>query len=106
ARIICMDIESISKEDLDIIANFIYQKQLDLITREIKAFMNNLTEGLKEFNENPKFVITGLSADFLIRIPLQKLGFTNIINYKEITNIPNNISSSAFAVAGALYNQI
>ncbi|MFX1601003.1 MAG: hydantoinase/oxoprolinase family protein [Promethearchaeota archaeon] len=106
ARIICMDIESISKEDLDIIANFIYQKQLDLITREIKAFMNNLTEGLKGFNKNPKFVITGLSADFLIRIPLQKLGFTNIINYKEITNIPNNISSSAFAVAGALYNQI
>jgi len=106
SRVICLDIETISKEDLDLIANFIYQKQLDIITREIRAFMDNLKIRFKEFNDNPKFVITGLSADFLIRKPLQDLGFTNIINYKEITNIPYNISSSAFAVAGALYNQI
>ena len=106
ARVICMDIETISKEDLDIIANFIYKKQLDIITREIRAFMDNLTLRFKEFNDHPKFVITGLSADFLIRKPLKDLGFININNYEEITNIPDNISSSAFAVAGALNNQI
>ncbi len=106
SRVICMDLETISKEDLDLIANFIYQKQLDIITREIRAFMDNLTIRFKEFNDNPKFVITGLSADFLIRKPLQNLGFTNIINYEKLTKIPDNISSSAFAVAGALYNQI
>lgn len=106
SRVICMDIESISRADLDLIANFIYQKQLDLITREIKAFMENLTMRFKEFNHNPKFVITGLSADFLIRKPLQDLGFSEIINYEEITNIPSNISSSAFAIAGALNNQL
>ncbi|MFX1379564.1 MAG: hydantoinase/oxoprolinase family protein [Promethearchaeota archaeon] len=106
SRIICMDIETISKEALDLIANFIYQKQLEIITREIRAFMNYLNLRLKEFNDNPKFVITGLSANFLIKKPLQDLGFTNIINYEDITNIPDNISSSAYAVAGAFYNQL
>ncbi|MFX0004383.1 MAG: hydantoinase/oxoprolinase family protein [Candidatus Hodarchaeota archaeon] len=106
SRIICLDIETISKEELDIIANFIYQKQLDIIKKEIKAFMNNLTLKFKEFTDNPMFVITGLSADFLIRKPLHDLGFTNIINYETLTKIPENISSSAFAVGGALYNQL
>ncbi|MFX0039292.1 MAG: hydantoinase/oxoprolinase family protein [Promethearchaeota archaeon] len=106
SKIICMDIETISKEELNKIANFIYQKQLDIIKREIKGFMNNLTLKFKEFTSNPKFVITGLSADFLIRKPLHDLGFTNIINYETVTKIPDNIKSSAFAVAGALYNQI
>ncbi len=106
SRVICMDIETISKEELDLIANFIYQKQLDIIIKEIRAFMENLTVKFKEFNDNPEFVITGLSSDYLIRKPLQNLGFINIINYQELTNIPDNINSSAFAVAGALYNQI
>ena len=106
ARIILMDKETISTEDLDIIANFIYQKQLDLIKREIKAFMNSLTSNYKQFMQNPKFVITGLSANFLIRKTLQDLGFKDIYSYETITSIPNNISSSAFAVAGALNNQI
>ncbi len=106
SRVICMDIETITREDLDLIVNFIYQKQLNIITREIRAFMDNLTIRIKEFNENPKFVITGLSADFLIRKPLQDLGFTNILKYDSLTKIPNNINSSALAVAGALNNQI
>jgi probable H4MPT-linked C1 transfer pathway protein len=106
SRIICADIETISKEELNIIANFIYQKQLDIITREIKVFMNNLTLRFKEFNDNPKFVVTGLSANFLITKPLRELGYTNIIKLEELTNIPDNISSSAFAVAGALYSQL
>ncbi|MFW9901734.1 MAG: hydantoinase/oxoprolinase family protein [Candidatus Thorarchaeota archaeon] len=106
ARIICMDKETISTEHLDIIANFIYQKQLNLIKREIKAFMNSLISNYKEFMHNPKFVITGLSADFLIRKTLQDLGFKDIYRYETITRIPNNISSSAFAIAGALNNQI
>lgn len=68
--------------------------------------MDILTLKYTEFNENPKFVITGLSADFLIRKPLEDLGFMNINSYEEITNIPDNTSSSAFAVAGALNNLI
>ncbi|MFX1260349.1 MAG: hydantoinase/oxoprolinase family protein [Promethearchaeota archaeon] len=106
ARIICMDIETISREELDSIANFIYNKQISIIIKEIEKFYKNLIKNYPEFKRNPNFVITGLSAKFLIQPSLEKLGYHNINYYKKITNIPDNISSSAFAVAGALYFQI
>jgi uncharacterized hydantoinase/oxoprolinase family protein len=106
ARVICMDLETISKTELDTIAKYIYDKQLEIIITEIQEFMKDLTLRKPEFNNEPKFVITGLSAGFLIKKVLQKLGYRNILSYEEITNIPDHISSSAFAVAGAFYYQL
>jgi probable H4MPT-linked C1 transfer pathway protein len=106
SRIICMDLERISRDDLKKIAKFIYDKQINIICREIKLFMDNLVNRFNEFDINPKFVITGVAADFLIRRALVNLGYNNIINYEEITQIPNRVSSSAFAIAGALYYQL
>ena len=106
ARVICMDFETISKTELDTIAKYIYDEQLEIIITEIQEFMKDLTLRMPEFNNEPKFVITGLSAGFLIKKVLQKLGYRNILSYEEITNIPNHISSSAFAVAGAFYFQL
>ncbi|MFX1363563.1 MAG: hydantoinase/oxoprolinase family protein [Promethearchaeota archaeon] len=106
SRVICMDLETISKEDLKRIAKYIYKKQLDIIIREIGLFMQNLKNRFIEFEINPKYVITGLSADFLIRKSLKKLGFDDIVTYEEITHIPNSINSSAFAVAGAFFYQL
>ena len=106
SRVVCMDLETISVEDLNLIAKYIYQKQLNIITREIEVFMENLLIRQKEFKEDPKFIITGSSADFLIKKPLQSLGYTNILSYEKTTNIPNNVNSSAFAVAGALIFQL
>jgi probable H4MPT-linked C1 transfer pathway protein len=106
SRVICMDTETISKEEILNIATYIYEKQLDLISREIKTFMTNLINRFQQFQNYPKFVITGLSADFLIKKTLINLGYHNISKYEEITKIQNNISSSAFAVAGALYYQL
>jgi probable H4MPT-linked C1 transfer pathway protein len=102
SRVICMDLETISIEDLKLIAEYIYKKQLNIVTREIEAFMEILLIRRKEFEKDPKFIITGSSANFLIRKPLQTLGYTSILSYEKITNIPNNVSSSAFAAAGAL----
>jgi uncharacterized hydantoinase/oxoprolinase family protein len=106
ARIICMDIETISKEELNGIAQYVYKQQLKLISSEIQEFMKHLIFKYPEFKENPLFVITGLSADFLVKNVLESLGYNNIKKYENITEIPDRISSSAFAVAGALYYQI
>ncbi len=106
ARILCADLESISKEELNDLAKYIYEKQLSIITKEIKAFFQNLIKTKPEFKDNPKFVITGLSAGFLITPVLKKLGFNNIENYERITGISDRISSSAYAVAGALYHRL
>ena len=106
ARVICMDLETISKTELDTIAKYIYDKQLKIIITEIQEFMKDLTLRKPEFNKDLKFVLTGLSTGFLIKNVLLKLGYRDILSYEEITNIPDRISSSAFAVAGALYFQL
>ncbi|MFX1446085.1 MAG: hydantoinase/oxoprolinase family protein [Promethearchaeota archaeon] len=105
ARIICMDIKTINRDDLNLIAKFIYEKQIEIISDEIKAFIDIHRAYINEFENNPLFIITGLSAEFLIRKTLEKLGYNNIKTLEDITNIPDNISSSAFGVAGALYFQ-
>jgi probable H4MPT-linked C1 transfer pathway protein len=106
SRIICMDLESISREELDIIAHFIYEQQLIIISSEIQNFYNDLIERIPVFSENPLFVITGSCSEFLIKKALERLGFNNIRYFTEVTHISDTINSSAFAVAGALYNQL
>lgn len=106
SRILCMDLETISREELIKIAEYIYEKQLNIIITEIKEFMNNLFIRIPVFQKNPEFVITGLAAEFLIKKSLEKLGYSNISSYEKITKIPNKISSSAFAVAGAFSFQM
>ncbi len=106
ARMICMDHESISVKELDIIAKYIYDKQIEMISTDIKEFMGNLYHRLPEYDQNSIFVITGLSAEFLIKEVLRKLGYRNIKSYEKITGIPDQISSSAYAVAGAFYFQL
>ena len=106
ARVICMDLESISRNELDTIAKYIYEKQIEIISTDIKEFMDKLDQRLPEYGQDSIFVITGLSARFLVKDVLKKLGYNNIKSYEQITGIPDQISSSAFAVAGAFYFQL
>ena len=106
SRIICADIESITTEQLYKIANYIYQKQLELISTEIKLFLEETKKRMSETFTPLKFFITGLSAKFLIKPALEKLGYVEIYEYEKKTNIPDNVSSSAFALSGALYFQL
>jgi len=106
ARMICMDHESISMKELDIIAKYIYDKQIAMISSDIKELMVNLNQRFLEYDHDSIFVITGLSAGFLIEEVLRKLGYSNVKSYEKITGIPDQISSSAFAVAGAFYFQL
>jgi probable H4MPT-linked C1 transfer pathway protein len=103
ARMICMDLNTISEKELDFIAQFIYQKQLDIIEEEIEIFYENIKSRFPQFETDPLFVVTGFSREFLVKDLLKRMGFKNIKLYENITNIPDNVSSSAFAVAGALY---
>ncbi|MHA1150074.1 MAG: hydantoinase/oxoprolinase family protein [Promethearchaeota archaeon] len=106
SRIICLDLDSISKEELKDIASYIYEKQLELIQSELNLFCNELIERIPSFKTRLLFVITGLSSGFLIQEVLKTLGFEDIKNYEAITKIPDHVSSSAFAVAGALHHEL
>jgi hypothetical protein len=106
ARIICMDLNTISKNELDNIARFIYRKQLELIREELEIFFENVKIRYPQFKEEALYIITGFSSDFLVRKVLKEIGLKNINYYEKITKIPDNVSTSAFAVAGVLYFQI
>ena len=106
ARMICMDLESISIKELDEIAKYIYDKQIEMVSKDIREFMGNLDQQPLEYDQDSIFVITGLSAGFLIKEVLRKLGYSNVKSYEQITGIPDQTSSSAFAVAGAFYFQL
>ncbi len=106
ARIICMDIDTITKDELDEITQYIYKKQIEIVSEEIQKFTTELIKRIPAFENNLSFIITGLSSNFLAKKSLKKLGYDDIQDYECITKIPDNISSSAFAVAGALYFQL
>lgn len=103
ARMICSDLDLISKKELYNIAEYIYQKQIELISTEIKLLLKDLVKRFPNFENNPQFIVTGLCSDFLIKRALHALNYKNILDFKQVTRIPDNISSSAYAVAGALY---
>jgi hypothetical protein len=79
---------------------------MEIVRQELELFLTELEIREPEIAQNPKFVITGLSSEFMIKKVLEKMGFEDISYYESITKIPDNISSSAFAVAGALYYQM
>ncbi len=106
ARIICMDLDTISKDELSSIARYIFEKQLYMIVEEIKIFMKTLTMEQPGFHSNPMFVITGISSEFLTKRALNLLGYQNIKNYEEVTKISDRSCSSAIAVAGAYFYMI
>jgi len=106
ARVICMDKETLPKDDLNQIAKYIYDKQLELISGEIQLFMNGLASRIPKFVNDPIFVITGLAAEFLIRRSLIHLGYNNILTYEDSAHISDSVSTSAIAIAGALYFQL
>ena len=103
ARIICMDLESISKEELKNIARYIYEKQVDLIKNEITLFYESLIKRQPEFKNNPLFILTGSSVEYLIFNALENLGFKNINYFDKVTKVKSFDSTSALAVAGAFY---
>lgn len=101
-----MDIDTITKDELDEIAEYIYKKQIEIVSEEIQKFIAELIKRIPAFEKNLSFIITGSSSNFLAKKALKKLGYDDIQDYGHITNIPDNISSSAFAVAGALQLQL
>lgn len=102
SRIICGDLELISKDELNSIAEFIYQSQLKIIMNEIQIFMKQVYERFPKLKNNPLFITTGLGETFLINEALKNLGYHNIVSFSDIVKFPDNVKSSAIAVAGAL----
>ncbi|HUX99764.1 MAG TPA: hydantoinase/oxoprolinase family protein [Candidatus Deferrimicrobium sp.] len=95
ARIICADINLLSKAELYEMATYIYERQLDQISAGIKQVMT----AREEFDLNVPFVITGLGREFLGRKVAEKMGFHQIIDLEEELGAEGAIASPAAAIA-------
>lgn len=93
ARVVCADLEEISRDDVVRIARHVYLKQLEQIV-----------EGLEQVSSrNPDLdtvVTVGLGEDFLARRAAEALGFTKIHSLKRM--VGEKVSENAPAVAAAL----
>jgi len=93
ARVVCADLEEISRNDVLKIAKHIYLKQLEQVV-----------EGLEQVSSrNPEIdtvVTVGLGEEFLAKKAAEKLGFTKIYSLKNM--LGKKVSENAPAVAAAL----
>lgn len=96
ARIICSDIEILSRDEIISIAEYVYHKQIE----QIKMGLKEVTDSLDytDVLELP-IIITGLGSEFLARKVAMAIGFKNIINLDETFGKKGGIVAPSTAIA-------
>lgn len=95
ARIICSDIELVSKEDIMSIAQQAWTRQIN----EISEAILQVCKAKKKKPENELYVVSGLGSDFLALPAIEKSGGVNILNLKEVLGSSGTIAATAYAAA-------
>ena len=95
ARLICSDIELISREEIIGIAKQVWTSQIDEISQSILQVCEE--KGLSSSDE--RYVVSGLGSDFLARPAIEKVGGTNIINLKEVLGRSGSVAATAYSAA-------
>jgi hypothetical protein len=96
ARIICSDIEILTRDEIINIAEYIYFKQIE----QIKSGLKEVTDSLdyKDILKLP-IIVTGLGSDFLARKAAEDIGFKKIINLDEKFGKKGGIVAPSTAIA-------
>ena len=71
-RVVCADIDMLNDQDIVDMAQFVYDQQVDQITRSLKQ----VSERIRTLTqERIRIVVTGLGRNFLARKAAEKAGF-------------------------------
>ncbi len=97
ARLVCADIEILSKGELLDIAKYIYEKQILQIKSAIEQIFNELNFNAKT---TLPIVVTGLGKDFLAKRAAEELGVLHILDITEL--LPNAVALISPSVGIAL----
>jgi hypothetical protein len=95
ARLVCSDIELLSKEEIMNIAKQIWKRQINEISEAIVQVCN-------ECNLSPKdeeYVVSGLGSNFLARPAIVKSGGTKIFDLREVSENLDHVTATAYAAA-------
>ncbi len=103
ARVICGDIEMIGENEILQIANYVYSKQIDQISEELKKVYFKIK--CSEKKDIP-VVVTGIGKHFMAAKAAKQLGITKIIDIDQILDYNVYVASPAVGVALMVLNKI
>ena len=103
SRIVCADIEMVSREELDKIAREIYEKQIE----QIKEGFNQVIQNYKVAKDlDFPVVVTGLGKDFLAKKVVESLNYKKIIDFDTLIGGKGGLVAPSISIAQMLYDYL
>ncbi len=96
ARVVCADIEMLTEKEIEDIARYVYDKQVDQIAEGLRQVYSRLKT--KTCEEIP-VVTVGLGGEFLAKKAAEKVGFKKIVSLEEFLGTDASIIAPAVGVA-------
>lgn len=93
ARVVCADLNMLSKKEIIKICEYIYEKQLKQISQTIKKVLKKLKQ-----KELP-VVVTGIGKKFLAEAAAKKVGVKQIIDLEKIVCWEASLCTPAYGLA-------
>jgi probable H4MPT-linked C1 transfer pathway protein len=97
ARLVCADTEMLTEKDLTIIAQHIYEKQVQQITAGLSQVYSRVKNAVLD---KVPVLVAGLGKDFLARKAAEQVGVDVVLDLGEL--LSNNVSLAVPAVGVAL----
>jgi len=95
ARIICADTNLLSEQEINEMAAYIYERQLDQIRESVTQVLMT-HEG---YDLTTPMVVTGLGGEFLAKKVAEQMGFQKIINLEQELGYEGSVAAPAAAIA-------
>ncbi|MCW4022026.1 MAG: hydantoinase/oxoprolinase family protein [archaeon] len=95
ARVVSADTDMLTDQEILYMAEFVYEKQVE----QISEGLNQVYESTKLPKESIKIVVTGLGRNFLARKAAQQVGFSKIMDMKDILDADSAVVSPSVGVA-------
>jgi hypothetical protein len=95
ARVVCADTDMLTEQEIEDVAKFVYDKQVEQIVGGLKQVYERIKQSLQEKTA----VVTGLGRNFLARKAAEKAGFSEVIDMKEMIGSEAAVVSPSVGVA-------
>ena len=95
ARVVCADIDMLTEQEIVDMAQFVYDRQVE----QIGEGLRQVSERIKQRQENICVVVTGIGRNFLAGKAAEKAGFKDIVDMKERLGADAAVVSPSVGVA-------
>jgi probable H4MPT-linked C1 transfer pathway protein len=103
ARVVCADIDMLSEKEIMSLAQQVWKKQIERISKGLKSVYDRLYLSPKR---KIPIVVTGMGKDFLAKKAAQKVGFKQVINIGELLSNDVAVMSPSVGVALIVTNEL